>query len=152
MIGSSRDSPVTLLTSSSYAGSSTVNRPPGLRGPLLGVTAALARSVAENSQDNRRMENDSKLSGGKDDGCLGFLSSHYRYGLLSHSELYCSMALFHCPYICSRCHTVDNCSVISISKHALSHSYPLFPHLSLRITFIVITLQGTEFIVSHKQI
>lgn len=98
VIGSSRDSPVTLLTSSSYASSSyaessTIYRPPGLRGPLLGpLTAALARSVAENSQDNRRMENDSKLSGGKDDGCLGFLSSHYRYGLLSHSELYCSMA------------------------------------------------------------
>ena len=92
VIGSSRDSPVTLLTSSSHAGSSTVNRPPGLRGPLLGDTDALVRSVAENSQDNRRMENDSKLSGRKDDGCLGFLSSHYRYGLLSHSELYCSTA------------------------------------------------------------
>lgn len=93
VIGSSSDSPVTLLTSSSHAGSSAVKRP-GLRGPLLGVvTAALARSVADNSQNNRRIENDSKLSGGKDDGCLGFFFISLPVCvLLSHSELYCSIA------------------------------------------------------------
>lgn len=90
VIGISSDSPVTPLTSSFYEGSSTVKRP-DLRGLLLGVTAALVRSVADSSQDNRRIECYNKVSGEKDNGCLGFF--HIIICLLpSHSELYCSIS------------------------------------------------------------